>query len=207
MNLARKTVARKLIFLSAQAQIKINFQWKDRPLCSEVEFDDVETFEHTKCKPLAITVAVEAYTRRVIGFEVSEMCVKSSLKEIAFKKYGPRKDQRYLARRKLFGRLKSRVHPNAIIKSDKNPHYFKDVKLFFSQCSYKTFKGRRGCIVGQGELKRIGFDPMFSLNHTAAKMRAGICRLIRKTWCTTKKKERLTDHLYIYFAYHNENLK
>jgi hypothetical protein len=31
-------------------------------------------------------------------------------------------------------------------------------------------------------------------------------RLIRRTWCTTKKRERLKDHLDIYVQFHNEVL-
>ena len=37
-------------------------------------------------------------------------------------------------------------------------------------------------------------------------MRANINRLFRKTWCTTKKPERLIDHIELYVQYHNEVL-
>jgi hypothetical protein len=59
-------------------------------------------------------------------------------------------------------------------------------------------------LTGQGELKVGGFDPIFSLNHTCAMLRANINRLFRKTWCTTKKMEMLEHHLAIYALYHNE---
>ena len=57
--------------------------------------------------------------------------------------------------------------------------------------------------VGQGELKKTAFDPIFSINHTFAMMRANISRLIRKTWNTTKKVESLINHLHIYVWMHN----
>jgi len=63
--------------------------------------------------------------------------------------------------------------------------------------------GKKGCIAGQGELKKATFDPIFSINHTFAMMRANISRLIRKTWNTTKKVEGLIDHLNIYVWMHN----
>jgi len=47
-----------------------------------------------------------------------------------------------------------------------------------------TTKGRRECVVGQGELKGGGFDPLFSLNHTCAMIRAHVSRLFRRTWNT-----------------------
>ena len=33
------------------------------------------------------------------------------------------------------------------------------------------------------------YDPMFSLNHTCAKIRAGVAVMARKTWTTTKSIE------------------
>jgi hypothetical protein len=60
--------------------------------------------------------------------------------------------------------------------------------------------------VGQGELKSGGFDPLFSFNHTAAMLRANINRLVRKTWCTTKRIDRLEAHIALYVQFHNREL-
>ena len=207
LHLSRTTVSRKFLFLSQQAEIKLSeFNLKSKP-CKIVEFDDLETFEHTKCKPLSVTMAVEHKTRRILGFEVSQMPAKGHLAKMALKKYGPREDQREQGRHRLFGKIKKLVCDTALIKSDQNPHYTKDVADFFPNCTHQTVKGRRGCVTGQGELKRGGFDPIFSLNHTYAKCRADMNRLFRRTWCTTKKSEGLLNHLYLYATYHNENLK
>ncbi|HLT21984.1 MAG TPA: hypothetical protein VKZ84_01005, partial [Bacteriovoracaceae bacterium] len=65
-------------------------------------------------------------------------------------------------------------------------------------------KGGRGCIVGQGELKKLARDPLFTLNHTCAMLRANINRLVRKTWCTNKKIERLKMHLDIFIDFYNQ---
>ena len=125
----------------------------------------------------------------------------------AFKRYGFRRDERALARKLLFQELAPVVARGAAIRSDSNPYYKNDVKRHFPTCQHLTCIGTRGAITGQGELKKIKFDPLFSLNHTYAMFRANIVRLIRKTWCTTKKKERLEDHLAIYAVYHNAHLK
>jgi hypothetical protein len=171
-----------------------------------VEFDDQETFEHTKCKPLSITLAVESGSRRILGFEVSQMNAKGHLIQIALKKYGRRKDTRKRARERLFETLQSLATPDALFKSDENPHYVPTVKKYFPEAQHQSFKGQRGSIVGQGELKKIRFDPLFSLNHTCAMTRANMNRLFRRTWCTTKLPERLRDHFAIYAVYHNEVL-
>ena len=207
LKISRTTVVRKFLFLAAQAQKKTEDLLKSKPPATEIEFDDMETFEHTKCKPLSITLAVVSQERRILGFEVSRMPAKSALAKIALKKYGPRPDERPQGRARLFERIKPFIRADALIKSDQNPHYPRDVMRFFPHCTHKTYKGRRGCVVGQGELKRGGFDPLFSLNHTCAKIRADINRLFRRTWCTTKKAERLAAHLALYVQYHNESLK
>ena len=203
--LNRKTVVRKFIFLGAKAEFHLNVRNASLPKAQCIEFDDLETFEHTKLKPLSVTLAVESQTRRILGFSVSQMSAKGHLSKLA-KKYGERVDNRSIGRTELFTKIQQFVEPEATIKSDMNPHYENDVRKFFPQGKYNQYKGRRGSTTGQGELKKTKFDPLFSLNHTCAKMRANINRLIRKTWCTTKKPERLYLHLAIFADFHNEEL-
>ncbi len=207
LNLSRTTIARKLIYLGQLSRNELLTTNLLKGTCLQVEFDDQETSEHTKCKPLSITLAVESKTRRILGFEISQFQAKGHLTRIALKKYGPRKDTRALGRKRLFEKLKPLVAETATFKSDQNPHYPADVKKYFPKASHITFKGARGSIVGQGELKKIRFDPLFSLNHTCAMTRANMNRLFRRTWCTTKLPERLGDHFAIYAVYHNEMLK
>lgn len=206
LHVSRTTISRKLIYLGTQARNDLELQNLEHPPCEIVEFDDQETFEHTKCKPLSITLAVASKTRRILGFEVAKMPAKGPLAKIAIKKYGRRKDERSRAREKLFSTLKPLVLPTGNFKSDENPHYPQDVKKHFPHGVHQTFKGQRGAITGQGELKKVRFDPLFSLNHTCAMTRANINRLFRKTWCTTKLPERLADHFAIYAVYHNSQL-
>jgi transposase-like protein len=206
LKLNRKTIKRKFIFLGIQAKAKFERYNIPFPKAKIVEFDDMETFEHSKCKPLSITLAVEAKTRRILGFTVSQMPAKGLLSKRALKKYGFRRDERAEGRRILFQRLQPLIEPTAVIKSDQNPHYPEDVRRHFPQAIHLAYAGKRGAIVGQGELKKVGFDPIFSLNHTCAKIRGDVNRLIRRTWCTTKKRERLELHLAMQALYHNRAL-
>lgn len=198
-----KTSARKLVFLGQQSLESLSASNLAHKKAESVEFDDMETFEHTKCKPLSITLAVESKTRRILGYEVSTMPSKGPLASLSRKRYGHRKDERRQGRIKLFKTIKHLLAKNAILKSDSNPHYRKDVEKYLPDCRYKQFEGKRGCSVGQGELKKVKFDPLFSLNHTCAKLRADINRLFRRTWCTTKRADRLYLHLAIYSEFHN----
>ncbi|MBX2987215.1 MAG: IS1 family transposase [Bdellovibrionaceae bacterium] len=206
LQINRKTVVRKFIFLGLWAAKLSSALNQNHPPAETIEFDDLETSEHTKCKPLSVTLAVEFHSRRILGFRVAQMPAKGLLSHLAKKKYGPRPDERTKKRKELFQEIKSLVAPTALIKSDENPHYAPDVSKHFQGCHHQRFKGKRGCVTGQGELKKIGFDPLFSLNHTCAMMRANINRLFRRTWCTTKKKERLALHIALYALRHNQDL-
>ena len=206
LKITRTTVSRKLQFLARVARLSNQKFLNSWPLIESVQFDDLETFEHTKLKPISVTLAVENCSRLLIGFEVSSMPAKGLLVHKSLKKYGPRADHRAIGRNQLFARIKSHINSRAIIESDQNPHYPKSVKQFFPQARHLPFKGVRGCITAQGELKKTEFDPLFSLNHTCAMLRANINRLFRKTWCTTKKLERLSNHIELYVQYHNQEL-
>ena len=206
LRLSRHTIARKLRHLGARAREQLHFDTAFSRVTA-MQFDDLETFEHTKCKPLSVTLAVEEKTRRILGFRVARMNAKGLLVRKAKRLYERRPDERAKMRRDLFGELARVIVEGASIRSDSNPYYIDDVKCYFPAAKHLTCLGARGAVTGQGELKKIGFDPLFSLNHTCAMFRANVARLIRKTWCTTKDRDRLADHLSIYAVYHNAHLK
>ncbi len=207
LKINRKTVVRKLVFMGLKAKTELDKFNKSMNIAREVLFDDLETFEHTKCKPVSIGLMVEEGTRRILGYNVARMPAKGLLAKISVIKYGKRFDERPKKRSELFKQMKLLIDDHAVVKSDECPYYFKYVKRHFPKAKHVTFKGRASAVVGQGELKKIGFDPLFSLNHTCATLRARTSRLIRRTWNTTKKPERLDLHLAIVCLHHNRNLK
>ncbi len=205
LGINRTTVHRKLIYLSKKAEIKHNkflFSLQKKQV-THMQFDDLITSEHTKLKPLSITLAVDVNSRKMLGFEVSTIPAFGHLAKLSVEKYGKRKSQHAKGIDKLFTSLKGIIHQNALIESDEHKLYNPFVKKHFPLVKHKQFKGGRGCVAGQGELKRLHYDPLFILNHTCAMLRANICRLIRKTWCTTKSPEMLKKHLAIYMLFHN----
>ena len=160
--------------MGEKAKLKLAQFNKNLPLATEVLFDDLETFEHTKCKPVSIGLMVEESTRRVLGYNVARMPAKGLLAKISVKKYGKRIDERPKKRAELFNQMQLLVDKRAIIKSDECPYYFKYIKRHFPEAAHAKFKGRASAIVGQGELKKVGFDPLFALNHTCATLRARV---------------------------------
>lgn len=205
LGLNRKTVVRKFRLVSKRAREDHNrwLQMIEPHSITEVQFDDLETFEHTRCKPISVTLMVNKKTREILSFQASQMPANGHLAKIARKKYGKRKDLRREGWESLFKQSKRILSPEVVIESDQNPHYPMFVKKHLPHASHIQHPGLRGSHTGQGEIKKGGFDPLFSLNHTCAMLRANINRLFRKTWCTTKLKDRLMDHLAIYVRYHN----
>lgn len=200
------TVARKLVRLGEFAAKRLETYVRDEPFRPTVLFDEMETFEHTKCKPLSIALAVEDRSRRILAVEVAQMPAKGRLAAISRKKYGRRPDHRPKALRRMFERILL-ANPNVTtLISDESPRYPRFVGEYCPKAEHRRFKGRRGCIVGQGELKAGGRDPLFFLNHTAAMIRDNVKRLSRKTWCTTKRPDRLQAILNLYAWIHNARL-
>ncbi len=201
LRIHRDTVARLLIAVAKEAR-KQNQRVRATLNPKIVVMDEMETFEHTKCKPVSIVVAVEEGTRKIITLRAAQMPAKGHLAEVSRKKYGYRADHRPRALRTTLNGL-TQFKNLQVLKSDMSPRYPKYVRECLPNVQHVTFKGRRGCIVGQGELKRGGFDPLFDLNHTCARIRDLIKRLSRRTWCTTKVVERLQMFLDIFICHFN----
>ena len=204
LKIHRDTVARLLIAVAKEAR-RQNKKVLAVSAPRVVVFDEMETFEHTKCKPVSIVLAVEEGTRKILAIEAAQMPAKGHLAEVSRRRYGYRADHRPAALRRALGTI-SNFKSLALIKSDESPRYPKYLKECLPKIPHAAFKGRRGCVVGQGELKRGGFDPLFSLNHTCARIRDLIKRLSRRTWCTTKLVERLQMLLDIFMCHFNRRL-
>jgi hypothetical protein len=210
LNLNRKTVARALDACAVVAEERQDDYLKQRvsegKLVEEVQFDEMESSIHSKCLPVSIPLMVEKGSRKIIGFRVCSMPAHGKLAHISLRRYGKRSDDRPNAVNSLFEATQKYIAPQARIISDKKSTYPKWLKSHFPDAQHETTKGRRGCVVGQGELKSGGFDPLFSLNHTAAMFRANVNRLFRRTWCTSKRMDRLCAHMSLYMEYHNFTL-
>ena len=204
LDVTRATIARRVVRFGEICEHNLNVYRQSRNLSHQVMFDELETFVHTKCKPLTVPIAVGAGTRKVLALGVGSIAAKGKLADISRRKYGPRKCQRRQLLNQLLKDLKDCTHKKTVFHTDKSQHYSKPIKYHFPMATHNTTKGRRGCVVGQGELKRGGHDPLFSLNHTYAMFRDNLKTLSRRTWCTVKKVENFRYLLFIYAWLHNQ---
>ncbi len=206
LNVHPVTIARRMKFLSQRA-IKKNKDFLEKLRDVEhIQFDDLITSHHTKLRPLSVTVAVDAKTRKILDMRLSQIPAFGHLSKISKRKYGYRQSYHKQALARLFQTLKPVVNPYALIESDEHKLYPYFVNRFFPQAIHKRYKSEVGCVAGQGELKKTRRDPLFKINHTLAMLRANINRLFRRTWCTSKDPGKLLMHLQIYQMFHNEYL-
>lgn len=175
---------------------------KLRHHAEELQFDELESIHHTKCKPLSlILVANEKY--QLLAAKVAEVPAKGRLAEFSRRKYGLRKNERTQKLHEAFTEvLEGLVAPPLRIKSDAHPVYRKIVEEHFSNCVYEQHIRKPDKRKLQErlheKLHKKQFDPIFLINHTCARLRDRTRRLARRNWCTTKKVENLQLHLDIY---------
>jgi transposase-like protein/IS1 family transposase len=199
-----KTVYRKFYFLSDRAK---GAHFKQTFNIKELQFDEMESIEHTKLKPLTIALAVSD-DYKILGVKVGKAPAKGHLSKISKAKYGSRVNQSEQVLRETLNNLKSKItSKNFVIKSDAKPLYKSIVKDIFPSQAHLTFiaeenKEKKREMKYTNLEKRI-YDPIFALNQRMAKCRDHIKRLTRRSWCTTKRPENLERHLYLYVAMNN----
>ena len=207
LGVNRKTIERKFLLLAQRSRLKNQRRLQQlRGKVTNIQIDDLITKENSKLKPLSVSLAVDERTRRLLCAEVSQIPAFGHLARLARKKYGPRVDRHHEGLERMFQTLELVTTKDVLIKSDEHARYPHFVRSYLPFSRHETFTSERGCVAGQGELKKVRFDPLFIINHTCAMLRANINRLVRKTWCTTKEPNRLKDHLDIFMYYYNEKL-
>jgi len=210
VGVTRKTIARRLVFLGEQSRRR------NKALLSEifstigppeqVQFDDLITAVHTKCKPVSVGVLVQEKTRLILGHRSAQIPAFGSLAEISREKYGKRADKSRQARHKLFALMAAEYPTISSIRTDRHRHYPVIAKEHFPNATHIRHKGERRALRGLGELKATGRDPLFWINHTLAMLRAKMSRLQRQSWNLSRKIDRLEHHLAIYAEAHNRRI-
>jgi len=196
LNIAKKTVERKFNFLAQKSLIlHEKFILSGEMNTSYVQFDEMETLQGNKKRPLSISLAIRAKTGQIIDARVAKMRLKGRLakKYLENIKYW-NEDNRKEITKNVFKVVKVISKENITIASDMKKSYPNIIKSIIPNAEIKVHKRR---------VEKKEFDPMFRLNHIAAKIRADLSRMRRRTWAITKKWQNLQKHLYIYIAWNN----
>ena len=200
-----KTVYLKFKWLGTRAQ---EFHLSQKLKAETIYIDEQESIEHTKLKPLTIALAVnEDY--KILGAKVGSIPAKGHLAAISYKKYGYRENESTLKTKELLLQIKEQLStPLKTIKSDEKPSYKKLIKTLFPATTHEHHLAQENKEKRREQKylksEKLIHDPLFPVNHMCAVLRDHIKRLTRKSWCTTKVKEHLELHLYLYIAKTNE---
>jgi hypothetical protein len=194
LGIAKKTVERKFLRLALYARMFHEQQIEDGHLASAyVFFDEMETFEHSKLKPVSIALAVQAKTGKILDAKVARSHPKRNAKE-SRKQYPHWKNNSVEARRSVMKTIQKCGSDGLVIATDKHKSYPALVRSTVPEAKIEQF--RRKAFYAS-------YDPLFWLQHICARIRADLSRMRRRTWVTTKKMERLQAHLDLYIAYNN----
>jgi hypothetical protein len=205
LRINRKTVVRKFIFLAGLAkEVHEAFLKNQAGKIERAHFDEMETFEHTRLKPISIAIGVNADTGFLLAAELATMNAKGRLADISRKKYGYRSDSRDEARTIVLAQLALIASQSFILTTDHHPAYPALVRKIIPHGRLIQAKSRGEIrFLHQRTRRRNLNDPLFALNLVAAKIRHDLSRMARKVWVTTKKITCLKAHLDLYFAFHN----
>ena len=204
LRVDRKTIARKFYWLSKWARDKHEKMLHDFKT-NHIQFDEMESFEHTRLKPLSIGLAVEANSAKIIDIQVGTLNYKGRLASFAFSKYGSRIDTSEKAVKKVFETIQSTGMTNPTITTDSKGTYPRLIKAVLPDAVHRPTKSTKISMAQRlfRKGRRNEDDPLFVLNYTAAKIRHDLSRMGRKVWVTTKHSNYLQAHLNLYIAYSN----
>src|SRR5690606_25009158 len=100
--------------------------------------------------------------------EVSQIPAFGHLAKLSRKKYGKRISKHKEGLKNLFEKITPCIEKKALVESDMHKFYPGFVRHYLPKSTHQTYQDGSGCVVVQGELKKLYWDPLFALNHTCA---------------------------------------
>jgi len=201
LGCSKRTVDRKLRELGEHAKVMHAEALESGEMNTTcVQLDQLESFEHTRAKPVTIAVAVRKKTGQILGIRVGRVPTSGKLAKLGREEYGWVVDEQEQTVKGLLEDIRHVVSSGATFISDKAKRYPGWILQVFPDARLERHKSRAGAWK-RGTPK--DFDPMFRVNNTFAKLRNDLGRLARKTWVTTKSRVALERHLWLYVAWTN----
>jgi hypothetical protein len=168
-------------------------------------FDELETYEeHRTQKPVTVPVLIERESGFVIDAQVGALAPRSKLapkRAPASPPRVPRRSESQHVVRAVFEQLRSltRKQPALCVLTDKKPSYVRILRELFRapdacRCVHRRTPSTR---------MRDTRNPLWPINHTLARLRDNLSRLVRETWAAAKQRRWLAAHLAIWICYRN----
>jgi hypothetical protein len=159
--------------------------------------DELETYEHDRNqKPVTVPILIERESGFVLDARAGALAPRGVNRALRARESERRCESRQVVK-EVFERLRE-VSPTdrpLYVLTDKKPSYAKLLRqLFGERCVHRrTASGR----------KRDVRNPLWPINHTLARVRDNVSRLVRETWAAARLRRWLTGQLAIWVCYRN----
>jgi transposase-like protein len=196
LGVARRTVERRFLWLARHAaQYHAN---RLAALDGPFMLDELETFEGNRYQPVTVPVLIEPRSLFLIASEAGPLRRKGRMTPVQRRRraeheaqHGRRPSQSAAAMRAVLLRLRPCVASGrpVVLHSDRKPLY--------ERLGRRLFGSRFSWMPHSASARRDRRNPLFPINHTNARLRHFLARLRRRSWCVSKRRLRLQQHLQI----------
>jgi len=208
LRCTRKTVRRRLILLSGHARsfhdAVLERQRQRGGWSGHFQLDELETFEWSRrLAPVTMPILIDKESAFIVHFAAAALPARGRLKQADLK--------RKLAREQKFG-VRLSGSRAAVLEcftrlthvADKNPVTIStDKKTSYPTVLREVMRGPYSHWRHSSTAPRTPQNPLFAINHTLAMLRAGMSRLVQRSWAVSKERRWLALHGWIWVAYRN----
>jgi transposase-like protein len=174
-------------------------------LGANFQFDELETYEsHRKLKPLTACVLIERQSGFIASIEVGTLAARgrrTPKEEETRAKYqeleGPRRSESWKIVQKTAATI------SRIAKKGDHVLVTTDLKASYAKALQKSLGKRLVHERVSGRAERGSKSQLFPINHTLARLRDLVSRLVRQTWAASKKRSWLVQHLAVLIGFRN----
>jgi transposase-like protein len=194
LGVARRTVERRFLWLARHAALfHAN---RLAALNGPFMLDELETFEANRYQPVTVPVLIEPRSLFVIATQAAPLRRKGRMtdtqrrrRRVHEAKHGRRPSHSAPAVSGVLERLRVISRGPVVLHSDHKPLY--------EQVGRRLFGPRFVWAPHSPSARRDRRNPLFPINHTNARLRHFMARLRRRTWCVSKRRLCLQQHLNI----------
>jgi biotin operon repressor len=206
LGTTRRTVERRVRRFGAHGREFHARLLAGKRLQGHFSLDEAESFERDRrLQPVTLPVLIEKRSRFLVHVESAPLPARKvsspalqRRKQQLEKVQGRRRSGSRAAVKRCFEVLREHADAQGTlsISTDLKATYPGILKQVFGARKLEHDKT-------SSKEKRDRRNPLFAINHTLAMLRDGVSRLVRRTWCHAKLRERLDHHLWIYAAWRN----
>ncbi len=177
--------------------------------------DELETYEHHRTqKPLTVPILIEPVSGFVIDARVGTLPARVKSGDAKKRRLAEQLEAEHNVEATPEGDGKRQSESRKVVKEaferlrefcpkDKPLRVLTDYKSSYSSLLQEIFGKRCRHERTSSKQRRDTSNPLWHINHTLARVRDNVSRLVRETWAAARKRRWLAGHLAIWTCYRN----